>query len=167
MKLLAVSLGLWLAAIAIHVVWWRIKPPKSHTLTLLMLFGVASVPALIWAFPVYGNTGSDQAWLDRLHFLIFYGPMALSYVSFYTLIEHSSPSLGLVTAAQRPEGLSREEMMATYGAEALISGRLEAAVGNGWLKPLGEDRWQLTDTGRKVGRFFDFFTTLFKLKDVG
>ncbi len=167
MKLLLVSLGLWAAVIAAHIVWWRLRPPKSHTMWLVALFGVGAIPVLMMAFPLDAGSSTASAWVERLHFCVFYGPMALSYVSFYTLIEHSSPSLGLVAAAKKADGLSREEMIATYGAEALISGRIAAAVGNGWLEPVDAEHWQLTRSGRRVGSFFDFFTQLFKLRDVG
>ena len=149
------------------MVWWRIALPRSHTLTLLIIFGATYLSAFlsssVWNM---GFTPGD-VW-ERAHFTLFFVPAALTYISLYSLLEQKSPSLSIIErlAQAKAAGCSREQLAELFPKNDIIEQRLMAAEGNGLLRRIG-DQWQLTVKGRFFARLFDIAATTYRFPKAG
>lgn len=168
MWLLSISIGCFLAALTLHIIVWRIRTPRAHTSALLKLFGGCYLAAMF----VFVSSPPASAWTmspqQLVYFSVFYLPSALTYVSFYSLIEHDSPSIQIVMALDRAgeRGATREELMAIFGGDSIVDQRLDAAMHNGLLRRAGVG-WELTGKGRLFGRVFDAAARIYRFDRAG
>jgi hypothetical protein len=100
----------FLAALVTQIILWRVRLPRNHFKMLLIIFGLFLMLGIL-------GLGLAADWTCSMLFAQCYGLLALSYVSFYSLIEGQSPSLSLVMAVHRKgaEGLTlvqADELMA-------------------------------------------------------
>ncbi|MDX1965732.1 MAG: hypothetical protein SFV23_01055 [Planctomycetaceae bacterium] len=156
----------WLTAtFAIHVVWWRNRPPRSQTVALLGLFGGSAVACLAGAqssfTPVPGRLTDFS---DLAQLAVFQVAMTLAYVEAYTAIEDDSPSMTilLTVAATGARGCVREELQDLIPDEAIVGRRLQALIAAG-LVHLNEDRLSLSHRGMRWARRFQTFRRLYGL----
>jgi hypothetical protein len=109
----------FLAALVTQVILWRVQLPRSHFKMLLIIFGLFLLLGIL-------SLGFVADWIYSLLFAQCYGLLALSYISFYSLIEGQSPSLTLVMAVHRKgaEGLSLVESDEFMSMEDVIGIRI-------------------------------------------
>ena len=138
----------FLAALVTQVILWRVRLPRNHFKMLLIIFGlflILGIIALIMA----------ADWTCSMLFAQCYGLLALSYISFYSLIEGQSPSLVLVMAvyARRGKGLSLNEANQLLASEDIIGIRLQELERDNliWMSDQG---YQLTSRGHLLGGLF-------------
>ena len=81
----------FLAALVTQIILWRVRLPRNHFKMLLIIFGLFLMLGIL-------GLGLAADWTYSLLFVQCYGVLALSYISFYSLIEGESPSLVLVMA---------------------------------------------------------------------
>jgi len=109
----------FLAALVTQIILWRVRLPRSHFKMLLIIFGL---------FLILGIFGLRLVadWTYSLLFVQCYGVLALSYISFYSLIEGQSPSLSLVMAVHRKgaEGFSLVQADELMSMEDVIGIRI-------------------------------------------
>jgi hypothetical protein len=168
MWLLGVSIGAIALALLLHVAIWRVRRPRAQTTALLKLFGacyLVSMALFYWS-PASAPWAMDA--LSLIYFSVFYLPSALTYTSFYSLIEHDSPSIQIVMALDRAgeHGATREELMALFGGDDLVGQRLDAAMQNGLLMR-ERDGWALTSKGALFGRVFDIASRIYRFDRAG
>jgi hypothetical protein len=101
MVILEWGLGLFLGALLLHLLLWRLHKPKSPIKALLALFGGVIGAGLAALY--FGDTAFRSAGLAGLanpvayvHILLFFTSMACAYIVFYTVLEWDSPTLTLV-----------------------------------------------------------------------
>lgn len=168
MWLLMVSVVAFALTLVLHVVIWRAKLPRAQTAALLKLFGgcYLAVMAVFLLSPASSRWSMDLE--SALYFSVFYLPSALTYISFYSLIEHDSPSIQIVMALDRSgeRGLTREELIALFGGDSLVDQRLDAAASNGLLKR-EINGWTLTAKGSFFGRIFDVAARIYRFDQAG
>jgi len=154
--------------VAIHLLIWRVRLPREQTAALVKIFGATYLLALGAAMlPKLQELGPANA-VQLVHFTLFFLPLALTYTSFYSLLENESPSLAMVSAIARAgsAGCTRDELVRVIGRDAIIEQRLLAAVGNGLLERTGQ-QWLLTGRGRLLARVFDAAAALYRLDRAG
>lgn len=138
--------------------------PRYQTAALLKIFSAGFGLGLAVVLLLHR---SDSPVPAMLHFTIFYVPMALAYVSLYSLIEHDSPSLLIVRALAEAgsSGRSRQELEDLF-QEDIVESRLKAAISNGLVRLSGEG-WALTPMGRVVGSVASLIKSIYGIRDGG
>lgn len=137
-----------LAALMTQIIMWRVRLPRNHFKMLIIIFGL---------FLILGSIALSFVadWTYSLLFVQCYGVLALSYISFYSLIEGQSPSLVLVMAvyARREKGLSLNEANQLLASEDIIGIRLQELERDNliWMSDQG---YQLTSRGHLLGGLF-------------
>ena len=108
-----------LAALVTQVILWRVRMPKNHFKMLLNIFGLFLMLGIL-------GLGLAADWTYSLLFAQCFGLLALSYISFYSLIEGQSPSLSLVMAVHRKGagGLSLVEVDELMSIEDVVGIRI-------------------------------------------
>lgn len=124
------TLLLFAFALAVHLVLWRMRLPKYHTRTLLILFfGVLG--AWLLTTPLQSITFPEVA-----HICLFYTSAALCYVITYSALEADSPTLSLVRHLEQggPAGLSTGEVETFLSTRPFVRARLGALVHDGLVQ---------------------------------
>lgn len=138
----------FLAALVTQIILWRVRLPRNHFKMLLIIFGLYLMLGIL-------GLGLAADWTYSLLFVQCYGVLALSYISFYSLIEGESPSLVLVMAvyARREKGLSLNEANQLLASEDIIGIRLQELERDKliWMSDQG---YQLTPRGHLLGGLF-------------
>src|SRR5438270_32 len=90
MAILLTTLALFLTALGLHLVLWKVRLLKYHTRTLLWLFAlVLGVWLLLW--PIHA-----MELFQMFHVSLFYIVLSFCYVITYSAIEGDSPTLSLI-----------------------------------------------------------------------
>lgn len=128
MSVFVVTLVLFVAALALHLVLWRVRLPKYHTRTLLLLF--ASV-LLVWL--VTATITRQLGWPELFHVCMYYTSLALCYVITYSALEADSPTLSLIRHlhATGARGLSEDEVRSFLATRPFVKARLNALLHDG------------------------------------
>lgn len=129
---------LFLTAFVLHVVLWQVVEPKSPLKTLLVIFfgvfflGLVLLDAKRHALDALGIPRLSGA-LNYWHALVFYVPVALTYINLYTALQVDSPTLSLVYEMYRTgqAGMSGEDIEAFLASRNFASDRLQALIENG------------------------------------
>ena len=113
MRIAGLAFGLFLAALLLHWIVWRIRIPRRQSAALLVILlgclpaGLAAV-LFVPALQVFGPLGF---WVV-LHVSTFHVALSLAYIVAYSAIEGRSPSMALLVyvADARGQGRTREEL---------------------------------------------------------
>jgi hypothetical protein len=144
----ALSFGTFFLGCLLQVAIWRFKNPQNHFKALVTIFTIILVTSVFVLISI------DKL-IYSLMFAQCFGLLALSYISFYSLIEGQSPSLVLVMAvyARRKKGLSLNEANQLLASEDIIGIRLQELERDKliWMSDQG---YQLTPRGHLLGGLF-------------
>ena len=140
----------FLAALVAQIILWRVRLPRNHFKMLLIIFGLFLILGIL-------GLGLVADWTCSMLFVQCYGVLALSYISFYSLIEGQSPSLVLVMAvyARRKKGLSLNEANQLLASEDIIGIRLQE-LERDKLILMSDQGYQLTPRGHLLGGLFHY-----------
>lgn len=163
------SVGLFAAALLVQVVWWRVRLPQRQTAVLLRLYlgWLASAVVVALASGRGGAIGLADGW-DYLHLLVFYVPMTLGYICFYSSIESDSPSMLMIrwTAAGGAAGRAVASYRRVINEDMLVGNRIGAMLRDGLaVNPNGP--LVLTPAGRRLARLFALSFRILGLRDGG
>src|SRR4030081_647977 len=91
------TMGLLALFLGVHIVVWRIRPPRKQFASLLVILGavfmIGLAAAVIISIPV----------LTFLHIALFYVSAGLCYIVLFSAIYKDSPTLSLVRfIAEKP-----------------------------------------------------------------
>ena len=161
------GLALLAIALAIHVIWWRLKVPRRQPFILAMLLlslGVCGFAALYAAalFPA-------ELSLPRilLAFLL-YGSGGVVYLILFSAMEEDSPSLTLIKliAEAGPRGVHRDDLMRIVEKHSYIKVRIDMMVSGGMAveTPTG---LRLASRGLWLSKVVLFYRKLLARKIVG
>jgi len=121
MTIFLTAIGLFSLGLVLHLVLWRIRLPKYHTRTLLILF--ASL-FLVW---MAGWPFWKIQWNEGLHICLFYWGLCLCYIITYSAIEGDSPTLSLLKhLSDQPKGMSQAQVEGFFLERPFVNARLEA-----------------------------------------
>jgi len=138
----------FLAALVAQVILWRVQLPRNHFMMLLVIF------VLFLLLGIFGlRLVAD--WTYSLLFVQCYGVLALSYISFYSLIEGQSPSLSLVMAVHRKGagGLSLVEVDELMSIEDVVGIRIRELERDNLIFTKNST-YRLTRKGMLLARLF-------------
>ncbi len=162
MRIAGLAFGLFLAALLLHWIVWRIRIPQRQTAALLVILlgslpaglaAAALVPGLVFLGPI-------GIW-EVVHIATFHVALSLAYIVAYTAIEGRSPSMALLVyvADSRGRGRTREELESLLRGENPVAARLEAMLRDKMVVERG-GRFVLSAKGwvwaRSLGGFRQF-----------
>ena len=138
----------FLAALVTQIILWRVRLPRNHFKMLLIIFAAFLLLGII-------GLGFVAGWIYSLLFAQCFGLLALSYISFYSLIEGQSPSLSLVMAVHRKGagGLSLVEVDELMSMEDVIGIRIRELERDNLIFTKNST-YRLTRKGMLLARLF-------------
>jgi hypothetical protein len=153
-------------AFIIHLLIWRIRPPKHQTAALVRIFFgtyLLSLPVL------YGLSRAGcstvvcvpRTVFDSARTSLFFASFALAYIITYSALEADSPSLAIVRIVSEagPKGLNSDALSSTFSDEVLVKPRVQDLLRDGMVAMRG-DRFFLTRRGRWFVRIFILYRSL-------
>ena len=165
MRLFLAGLVLLILAFVVHVVIWRVHPPKRSIRALLGIFAttpLVAVPIFMAIEP--SSAVIDASLSDALRVLLFYVPCSLVYVCLYSAIEAQSPSLAIVSYIAGSGGAGRSEAdIANHIIDGeSVSARIDLMTAAKMIV-IGDGRCALTRGGRLWAELFEFAGNIFRL----
>jgi hypothetical protein len=169
MRIAGLAFGLFLVALLLHWIVWRIRIPRRQTAALLViLLGALPVglAAVIWV-PTLQFFGPIGFW-EVLHISTFHVALSLAYIVGYTAIEGRSPSMALLVhvADARGKGCTREELHRVLRGENPVAARLEAMLLDGMVVQ-ANGAYRLTAKGWAWARALGYFRSLLGMEKGG
>ena len=163
MRLFLAGLVLLLFAFLLHVIAWRVRPPRRSIRALLCIF--AATPLVV--VPIYFVIEPSPAFADAsdaVRIVLFYVSCSLVYVILYSAIESKSPSLAIVSyvASCGSVGCAEADFADHMIDDEGINTRI-AAMKAAQLIVVGDGQCTLTPPGRRWGELFEFASTVFRL----
>ena len=164
MRLFLAGLALLILAFMVHVVIWRVHPPRRSMGGLLGIF--AATPLV--AVPIFTAMESpvviDTSLSDALRVLLFYVPCSLAYVCLYSAIEAQSPSLAIVSyvAGCGSAGCSEVDIANHIIDGEIVSARIDSMKAARMIV-VGDGRCALTPGARLWPELFEFAGNIFRL----
>src|SRR5437764_5771567 len=98
MAVFLTTLVLFLGALGLHLIVWKIRLPKFQTRTLLLLFALV---LFLWLVTL---TLRPMSLAEVAHVCLFYTSLSLCYVITYSAFEADSPTLSLIRHAHEAAG---------------------------------------------------------------
>jgi hypothetical protein len=123
---LLTSLVIFAFAWAVHLLWWRSRPPRHHMSALSSVFiGTPVLVAVIW---VAVGRPAIVSITDLPAVAIFYVGASACYMIAYTAVEETSPSLGIIQALQTAgsAGCSFQELCEVIAQGDFVKRRTDA-----------------------------------------
>jgi len=130
MAVFLTTLVLFLGALGLHLIVWKIRLPKFHTRTLLLLFALV---LFLWLVTL---TLRPMSLAEVAHVCLFYTSLSLCYVITYSAFEADSPTLSLIRHAHEAagQGISSEEVHLFLEKRPFVKARLAALTHDGLVR---------------------------------
>jgi len=128
MRIFLTTCSLFAAALAIQIILWKVRLPKSQMRTLLVIF------ALVFAVWLVGAAAFSIPFVDMLHIALFYVSTSLAYTITYSAIEADSPTLSLMRFVAQRNGVSADEVAYFFEQRPFMRARLAALVQSGLIR---------------------------------
>lgn len=157
MDFLITTVLLYIAALLVHLVVWRIKLPKYHTRALLRIFAGVG----LFGLSILRCRGLSSAACFEIG--AFYLSLALCYVITYSALEGDSPTLSLIQMLSQSgkSGVSAVDVDAFLAARPFIRARL-AALRTDALVAVDEDgKYRITGRPPKLFQLVLTFRKIF------
>ena len=169
MRIAGLAFGLFLAALLLHWIVWRVKIPRRQSAALLLIL-LGTLPAglaVVAMFPALQPFGPRGAW-ELFHVSTFHIALSLAYIVAYSAIEGRSPSMALLVfvADARGAGRTREELQTLLRGDDPVGVRLRAMLGDGMLAQAAGS-YRLTAKGWAWARTFGWFRGLLGMEKGG
>lgn len=158
------GIGAFVIALAAHIVWWRVRRPRSDIAALLLVLLVAPVTLCIGLW--YRSRPFDG--VDLLAALLLHVSLASAYIQTYPAAQAASPSLQILLGlgARRADGLTLDELSAHFSQDHLVGARLDDLLANKLVRPV-EGGYALSASATALVRFFVAFRALLGLREKG
>jgi hypothetical protein len=165
MIVLSYALALTAAALALHILIWRVALPQRQSRALLFIFlGVLAVGlfgGLTGLFP-------PLTLIQAAHVALTQIAGALAYICLYSAIEADSPTVQIVqfTAAAGHHGRHRDEYTAIINDDLLLGSRFRAMIRDGFVQEQA-GTYRLTAKGVRMAQCFALTSRLFGMSQAG
>ncbi len=169
MQLVLFATGLFLTAFIIHLIVWRIRLPQKHTFTLLIIFlGILFISPLILQLIPSLISYQPRSLSEWFHVSLFHIALTLGYIVTYSAIEEDSPSLCLIryVADAGTGGRTDEEVRNFLSQVPIIEMRIQASLRDN-LMIKQDDKYQLTEKGRRLALVFKFTQDILGMRTGG
>lgn len=143
----------------IHVMWFRLSPPRNRVQALLLLFAAGFVifaSGLVWAEGQ--RVGAVPLPTTAL---MLYVLLSLAYTIIYTAVEVDSPSalIALLVHERGDNGMTFSELREVLTDDNLVMARLRDLVAAGSVSATGA-HFRLEPRGALIARVFAFYRAL-------
>lgn len=166
MATLLIAVGLFLSAIAAHVVIWRFRVPRNQTRCLLLIFALA--PLLLCAAAAAKSPFAPRTLLakDVAGIALFYLGAVGCYLITYAGVEETSPSLKLIRALEAAggDGCTREDLAELITEEHFIEPRLRSLKSQRIIAETAEGI-KLTSRGTRIARSAALLSGVFRIDE--
>ena len=149
--LLVYTLTFFIAGCTVQVCLWRTRRQKNHFSGLTKIFGGFLLLGVLVLF------FAKNEYYESIIFAQCFGLLALSYISFYSLIEGKSPSLTIVMAVHRKgaAGLSLVEADELMSTEDVVGIRIRELQRDNLIFAKNST-YRLTRHGMVLAKIFGF-----------
>ena len=122
--------ALFLIALIFHLILWRVRLPKNHIRTLLILF------SLVFGLWLLASMTGDLSMGEHLQIALYYAAVSLCYVITYSAIEGDSPTLSLMLHLfhHGVEGIRVEEVVTFLAQRPFVKARIAALETSGLVR---------------------------------
>jgi hypothetical protein len=164
MRLFLAGLALLMLAFVVHVIIWRVHPPKRSMRALLYIFAATPLVAVPIFMAIEPSAVIGASLSDALCVLLFYVPCSLVYVCLYSATEAQSPSLAIVSyvAGCGSAGCSEADIANHIIDGEIVSARIDSMKAAKMIV-VGDGRCALTPGGRLWAELFEFAGNIFRL----
>jgi len=143
----------FVAFVSAHVALGHVRPVRRRSLGIVVLF-LAATAGAVTAVVMRGGGP-----IDALYALALMASGFILYMPPYYTIDNSVSVRTLLELETVPGGLTRDELLARYRFDWMVSRRLSDMVENGYLLEHA-GRFTLTSRGRFVARVFSAVKTV-------
>ncbi|MGE3303387.1 MAG: hypothetical protein AB7M12_09765 [Hyphomonadaceae bacterium] len=164
MTVLLLTVGMLVAALAAHLLWWRVRLPRNHSRALLIVF--AALPVACIAMLAAAGVIDDLSPPEWALIGAAYTPAALAYVVLYSIIENRSPTLDIIEHIAAVGAAPLAEVRARAAANAALAVRLDQFADGGVVLRDGEN-FTLTRNGAVLATLFAAAAALLGVKEGG
>src|SRR4030095_6397242 len=129
--------------VAVQIVWWRVRRPRTWIIRLAMLFAIVFVIVSVAGWR-WGIMNGDLA--DYFRLALFYFASAAVYICLFSAVDSASPTLSIVIhiAAQGQHGCRNEQLTERFaGQRDAMMDRLRMMEVGGLIR-MSEGRCELT-----------------------
>ncbi|MBU0548645.1 MAG: hypothetical protein KKH57_07850 [Candidatus Omnitrophica bacterium] len=167
MSILVYGILLFIIAILMHLVIWRLCLPKKQVHALLMIFSFAAVLGLFAVLKYPGiikwNIYPIANIFEIFQLLILYIMLCISYILSYPAIEADSPTLIIINAVFEAgaAGLEQAHLERIADNKLLILPRIRDMVFDRMVY-IKDDRYKLLPKGLIMAKLFLFYRNLIK-----
>lgn len=124
-------------SLCIHVLIWRLRPPKDHPIMLMIVFFL--IPIIIFlsiiCFLKFGFFKNiihipSPSIIDLVSISLLQFSLSSAYILTYPAVQARCPSLGIIlyVKASMPNGLSHEELMTYFEGWSLSLARIQDLI---------------------------------------
>lgn len=133
----------WLAAFAVHFVWWRVALPPRQLRAIFLLFFAGFLLLMALAIGLPGWLAADRVawWWSLVYSAAFYWSAAFFYMITYSAMEGDSPTLALVLELRKAgrAGLTPAELERFFAKRPFLRARMSKLVAEGMLRESGDE----------------------------
>ncbi len=159
MKILIFPVAIFILAVAVHLVIWKISFPLKHRILILI-----NIFAWVLVFGIIILPDFSQS----LEFIVLYCSLGAAYLLSYPAIEADSPSLAITynIAQTASAGLVKAELNKMMDDDILVVARINDLLSEG-LVCLRSGKYYLTPSGLFLAGLFSGFRKLLNLPKGG
>jgi hypothetical protein len=160
---LFLPLGIFIAAFAVHVIWWRLHRPSDDLRALALVMIVGPLAVTVGTGLLWGGIDLSQTAFSAMASV----SLGLAYLCWYPAAQAASPTmlLTLLAARKGTEGVSREEMEAALPEERLVNESVENLFHERFVRLDPEGRLWLDKRGRRTLHVIRFLRRSCGLQD--
>lgn len=152
---LACGIGLFVAALAIHVLMWNLLRVRKEILWLAFVFFVIPGMALLSTW-LAGFLDTSSVTASGM----LYASLAVVYVQTYPALREDIPSIGILMSVHRQSGgMTRPEIIEQFVAQGFFDTKIKD-LQNDALVHVQDDRLYLTAIGAKLAGVFYYYRRL-------
>ena len=131
---------------------------------LLLPLLIYIVLFLIFPSKIKSNIYPFTSYFNLLFTLIWHTALSCAYIMTYPPIQAGCPSLKIIleVSANRPKGLTSQEIYQRFSEDSLFADRFEDLAKDGLIS-FKYDAWGITLTGQVLARFFITYRRILKL----
>jgi len=169
MVVLLSGVGLFLLALFIHIMIWRIRPPQRQLGALVLVFFGLGLGAVLLLFSPWGagiRSGFASLWIT-LVFLVF-GSLSSVYFILFSAVEGKSPSLTMIDQIywRGQQGIGRDELLTELAGYSFTQARINDMLRDG-LAVMDGDKLRATKRGRALVRLILTYRQLLGRREAG
>lgn len=167
MSVLAYGILLFIAALLIHLVIWRLHLPRKQTNALLLIFSLVLVSGIsaILAYPglIKWSFYPALSFFEIFQLFLLYTTLAVSYILSYPAIEADSPTLIIMRAVfeSGAAGLDKTSLKRIADNDLLILPRIKDMVSDNMVY-LKDGKYRLKTKGLIMAKTFSFYRNIIR-----